>query len=167
LCPKHGEQSVSYTSLKADGGCPECRRESISGNGHPNWQGGITPLQKHMRKYITEWTYGELNRTNYVCEITTYNGILHVHHMYSFKNILNYTLDQLKLPLYNNVEDYGESISLLTSTFLENNKLLANPVVMLKEVHEAFHSFCGGNNKETSQEQLEEFKATYTYNKIA
>lgn len=168
LCPKHGKQSISYNDLYGGHGCPDCKRDSLTerytGENNPSWQGGVTCLNKYLRTQLVPWTQRQLNIANYTCKITGKKGDIHVHHMYSFSNIRDLTLSQLNLPILQTISEYGDNIKILTDTFLENNEILANPIVMHRPIHESFHAFCGGTSKDTSEGQLEKFKEIYLNN---
>ena len=43
---------TEWSNLSGGHGCPECYIKSVSGSGHHNWKGGITPLHIHLRTYI-------------------------------------------------------------------------------------------------------------------
>lgn len=162
ICLNHkdkGIQKISKRTItggiaKGHFGCRHCRRDIV-------WKGGITPLIIHLRNSLPSWTQEQFKRSNYKCEITGKTGILNVHHMYSFSNILRDTLEELNMDIRPNIGDYSEDeLQLITDVFMFNNDKLAKPIVMLEEIHKEFHKFCGGYHKDTSMEQLEEFKAT-------
>lgn len=180
-CSKHGTRYSSYNNMSRGHGCLKCKQETYSGIGHPmfgktgklsplygrtrekspSWQGGLTDLSKYLRLQLPPWILQQLQRTNYTCELTGKQGTLNVHHMYSFKNILQDTMKELNIDIRPNIGDYSEDVlQVITINILRRNDLYANPIVMLESVHKAFHKFCGGNKKETSMEQLEQFKAT-------
>jgi hypothetical protein len=134
-----------------------------SGENSRKWKGGITELSRYLRTILSNWTQQQLKQANYTCEITGSKGELNVHHMYSFCNIRDLTLEQLDLPIYQTIGEYtNEELGLLSKTFLQNNEILSHPIVMLKSVHEAFHSFCGGTSHDTTPEQLEKFIEEYS-----
>jgi predicted RNA-binding Zn-ribbon protein involved in translation (DUF1610 family) len=170
LCSKHGEITTSYSSLMANGGhaCLKCAGEKRSGENNIRWQGGITPLSLYLRNHLDDWKHQQFERVSYICEITGKQGVLNVHHMYSFKNILEITMKQLQLPIHLDIGNYtSDELRLITSTLLDNNEKLSQPIVMLEAIHKEFHSFCGGNNADTSFEQLEEFKALLQISKAS
>ena len=79
--------------------------------------------------------------------------------MFPFVDILNLTLDELGIDRSELRGDYSTKEYLkIKRRLLYNNKKLAQPVVMLKSLHQKFHQFCGGNHEPTSFEQLAEFK---------
>lgn len=140
-----------------------CKKCGCTGENSPGWKGGLSKLNSYLRTILSDWTQEQLKKANYTCEITgSTHGTLNVHHMYSFCNIRDLTLEQLNLPIHETIGEYtDDELQLLSKTFLENNEILSHPIVMLKAVHEAFHSFCGGTMYDTSPEQLHEFISKY------
>lgn len=155
------EHITDFTHFQQGKGllCTDCLNKGVH---NANWQGGLSKLNSHLRNLLSDWTREQLKKVNYTCEITGLHGDLNVHHMYSFTNIRDLTLKQLDLPVHQTIGEYtDDELQLLSKTFLENNEILSHPVVMLKVVHNAFHSFCGGSTHDTTPEQLEEFISKY------
>lgn len=141
----------------------QCEWCGNSGVNSRNWKGGVTELNRYLRTILSDWTQEQLKKANYTCEITGQShGKLNVHHMVSFANLRDMVLEYLELPIHQTIGEYtNEELGLLSKTFLEYNRLLAFPVVMLESVHEDFHKFCGGKTHSTSFEQLKEFTSKY------
>jgi hypothetical protein len=162
----HGVREITYGDLHNGYGCMLCARELNSGEGHYSWT-GLSALSSYLRSQLSSWTQQQLQRTNYTCEITRKHGTLNVHHMYSFNNILQDTLDELNIDARPSVGDYSEDeLQLIVVNFLKNNDLKAQPIVMLEEIHQSFHRYCGGNKQDTSFEQLNEFIKKYERGEI-
>jgi hypothetical protein len=158
-CKVHGEFTTTYQSISMGQGCPQCAIDNHKGLGNPNYKGGITEIAKYLRNQLSPWIQQQLQRAGCKCEITGKTGILNVHHMYSFKNILDKTMEELNIDIRPNIGNYsGDELQLITVNFLKNNILLAKPIVMLESIHRDFHKFCGGTAKETTYAQLREFK---------
>jgi hypothetical protein len=158
ICPSHPNdiQSISYSNLNNGYGCPMCARDANSRENNWNWKGGITSLTRYLRPLLNSWVQQQLQRVNYRCEITGKQGTLNVHHMFRFKNILQITMDELNMDTRETIGDYTEDeLQLITVNLIKNNDLLADPIVMLESVHQEFHKSCGGNDVETTIEQLE------------
>lgn len=163
VCKKHGVFHMTINDINRGRHCPACSREQaslkMSREGSPLWKGGISPLEKQLRESLSKWTANQLREKDYKCEITGKTGNLNVHHMTSFSSILEKTLNDVGSPREKQVRDYSvEEIDEIQKEFIKNNDKMANPVVMLEEVHKKFHQFCGGYSKPTSFKQLEEFK---------
>lgn len=160
MCESHGIQHMSYDNMARGKKCPQCSSKALSGENHHNWKGGITELNNYLRYLLHPWISYHLKRVNYRCELTGQQGILNVHHMYSFKSIIQDTMKELQLNIKPSMSDYSEDeLQLIAINFVKNNDLYSKPIVMLESVHKDFHSFCGGNHEHTSFEQLEQFKA--------
>lgn len=161
-CSKHGKIDMLFQSIRGGYRCRYCANDDhsvwLTGKRSNNWQGGITVLSDYLRVSIVPWIQERLKLANYKCEITGKTGILNVHHMYSFRNILKDTMNELQLDIRPSIGDYSEEeLQLIVVNFLKNNDLKAQPIVMLEEVHKEFHMFCGGNKEDTTFEQLDEF----------
>ena len=158
-CDIHGEQSINYSNFNKGQGCHGCANDNKRGPKSKQWNGGSTDISLYLRGLLSPWTLQQLQRANYMCELTGKQGQLNVHHMYSFKNIFEDTMNELQLNIRPTIGDYSEEeLQLITVNFLKNNDLKANPIVLLESVHQEFHSFCGGNRVDTTMEQLSEFK---------
>lgn len=108
-----------------------------------------------------------MRRTGYRCEITGLTGRLNVHHMVGFERIFVTTMDELGLPILPHLCDYSQGqLTEIQNTFLRNNREMANPIVMLQDVHVALHKFCGGYSCPTSFKQLEKFKIKILKQKV-
>lgn len=160
ICLKHPEQPQhkTYNNIKLGHGCIYCDNERKRGETSPTWRGGITPLIKHMRNIVTDWTKQTLKEQNYTCQISDKRGgELDVHHLFSFNLILDEVLKKLNIPVYQNIGEYTqEELIEMEELLLElHNKY--GGVVLTKDIHKEFHSIYGyGNN---APEQFYEFKA--------
>lgn len=160
-CDIHGEFEIRWSNVKVGHGCSKCGQgercsklsELYSGSNASNWQGGITELAMYLRLQLNPWVQQQLQRANYCCELTGKQGNLNVHHMFSFKKILDITMNELRMDTRATVGDYTEDeLQFITVNLIKNNDILANPKVLLESVHQEFHAFCGGNQVDTTQE---------------
>ena len=159
LCDKHGEFEARLRHLKSGHGCKKCGFDKNRGESSGTWNGGQWKSDMMFRHLLVPWRKECLERVNYTCEITGKNGILNVHHMFPFKDILKYTLDEVCIEYKNSFGEYTrEERDTIFYALIKNNEKMAQPIVMLKSLHKKFHKFCGGNKKPTSFEQLAEFK---------
>ena len=98
------------------------------GNKHPNWQGGITPMNAKIRNSIESrlWREAVLARDNWTCQRTgDRGGILNAHHIQDF------------------------------STYPELRFAIDNGITLSKKAHIEFHKIYGKDNN--NKEQMEEF----------
>ncbi len=165
ICNKHkdyGVQTTSYQYLdRQDNVCKCCQYENSIGENSHNYKGGITPLSSYLRKIIKPWIFNSLKNCNFKCVITGIeNHNLTVHHLYSFREILNETLQIIGLPLHSQVSSYTtEELTLLENKFLELHyqKGLGQP--LLKPLHKLFHSYKG--NLIIDNGEFKDFKQRY------
>jgi len=160
MCRKHNKKgSVNVAGLnKSIHNCKYCVIDLQTGDKSHLWRGGVTSLTRYLRPHLSFWVQQQFKRTNYRCELTNKQGTLNVHHMFSFKKILDITMNELNMDTRETIGDYTEyELQLITVNLIKNNDILANPKVLLESVHQEFHSFCGGNHSETSQEQWNSF----------
>ena len=163
-CPIHGNFSQTYARLNQCRGCQKCGHEhqglSIRGERNKRWGGGRSATVETLRNVLWPWINEQLKKANYTCEITGEKSKkLNVHHMTKFTHIVDVTMDELGIKFKPEVKDYtDEEWRLITRKLDENNRKMANPIVMLDSVHRRFHQFCGGCSAPTSYEQLEQFK---------
>lgn len=68
-----------------------------TGKKHPNWKGGITPLNRQLRqsKEYLNWRSDVFERDNYTCQkCSKHGGQLEAHHIIPFRvNRTNYNVD--------------------------------------------------------------------------
>lgn len=77
--------------------------EALIGKLNPNWQGGITPLNKSIKRNYKyrQWRSDVFTRDDFICqECGKRGGYLHAHHIKSFSSILQfYEITTLKQAL--------------------------------------------------------------------
>ena len=164
-CNRHLEYGVQTTPfgllLHRGNGCRYCGIERRSGINHFNWKGGISPLQNYLRDKINDWKINSIKQCNYKC-ILTGDRFDAIHHLYSFSNILEETLDILSIGLKNVISEYTlEELSIIESKLKELHYKYGLGVCLRKDVHDLFHSkelYGKGNN---TPEQFEEFTKRY------
>lgn len=130
---------------------------------HPAWKGGITPVIKHLRKFIknSQWQYDSYDSTKSKCSITgkygTKKNKIHLHHLYSFNAIVRETMENLKLDFRENIGLYSnEEIDAIEKMCLELHYKYGLGVPLLEDLHREFHSLYGAGDN--TPEQFEEFK---------
>lgn len=149
--------STSWNVLGQGCGCPKCAIKNRSGTNAYQWKGGISKLTNCLRAKLSSWKLDSLKKCNFKCDITGRGSEKIVHHLHSFNNILSETLDVLKIPAYENLNNYTiEELERITEVFLEIHSKYGLGVCLCRDEHEMFHKIYGkGNN---TPEQYFEFK---------
>lgn len=176
-CLVHNEvvQKTVTSILHGKKGCQKCGNEKISMkqknnfvNGiinislenNPNYKGGTTDLNRYLREKDKLWRLKYLEKYNYSCVVSDVKGgKLQVHHGIPFHEIRDRVLEELRLPIKDQIGKYEtleiESIGQKYFEYLQE----VEGFPMTKEIHKLFHLIYGkkGNNNE----QVVEFKRRY------
>ena len=129
-----------------------------TGDTCPNWHGGITELNQHLRNLITPWITDSMKQCNFKCVLSGDKN-WQVHHLKGFNIIVKQTLEELNLPIKPIIGDYTqqEMINIETRCLQLHYELLG--VCLEKSLHTLFH--CNYGYGENTPEQFEEFKTRY------
>ena len=164
ICRKHkneGIQNTTYMKLRQNNqagcGCKYCRYEKITGDKCHLWNGGITDITRYLRGKIYYWKNETLEKYNSKCDITNTTSYIVVHHLYGFDQILRETMNELNLPIYDEINKYtDEELKLMEDKCLELHYKHKLGVCLCEEEHKKFHIMFGyGNN---SPEQYYKYK---------
>ncbi|MFS0643688.1 SANT/Myb-like DNA-binding domain-containing protein [Siminovitchia sp. 179-K 8D1 HS] len=134
-------------------------KNPLKGSDNPRWLGGITPLLFWFRNQLEDWKKDSMEFHNYTCVLTGKN-FDEIHHLYSFREIVQETLDELDWQYGKTLEECSEDeLEVLRETIIKNNKKYGLGVCLTKEVHKLYHDLYGyGGN---TPEQFEEFMQKY------
>lgn len=146
ICLKHkyyGVQSVKWKSINRKDSkcfCAICCKEPISGENHPNWQGGISNINEYLRHKIQPWKNDSFKAYNYMCDITGIKRDLVIHHKYSFSKIVKETLEELDIDLKQTVSEYtNEELMLIENKCLELHYNYGLGICLTIPIHDLFH----------------------------
>ena len=144
--------------------------EAMKSENNPNWQGGITPIRKHLRKIIEPFMEAHKRSLNYTCELSNKNGGVNSHHIYPFINIVHDAHNKNNITIKPNVCDYStEELKALEDYVLSWHVIgdYSNMILLADDVHNQFHEEHGkGYNPtltvEAAHKFIEEFKITWS-----
>lgn len=140
--------------------CPQCAIIGRSGKNHPNYNGGgHQEAMDAFRHVIIPWKKKCLRKANYTCDITGQQGDIVIHHLHNFSEIVKQASTNTNIPIYNTIKEYTEEER--EKLFIEILRLHEedNGVVILRTLHNKFHSIYGTRNN--TKEQYEQFKENY------
>lgn len=94
---------------------------------------------KHLRNIIKPKILQKIKDADYKCEISNKNCEIQVHHIISFKNLYEKTLNDLNIPFKKGLCEYSiEEIKMIDSYFLDLNSSDVL-IAISSELHMAFH----------------------------
>jgi hypothetical protein len=144
--------------------------EVQKGENNHSWQGGITPIQKHLRKIIEPFMDSHKRSLNYTCELSNKNGGVNSHHIYPFINIVHDAHDKNNITIKPNVCDYTtEELKALEDYVLSWHIIgdYSNMILLAEDVHNQFHEEYGKGydptlTVEAAYQRIEKFKITWS-----
>ena len=144
--------------------------ENQKGEKSHKWQGGITPIRKHLRIIIEPFMEAHKRSLNYTCELTGKKGNMNGHHIYPFINIVHDAHDKNNITIKPNVCDYTtEELKALEDYVLSWHVVgdWSNMILLAKDVHNQFHKEYGKVYDSTltfeaAHKFMEEFKIIWS-----
>lgn len=140
--------------------CKDCRKKLSYGETSPNWRGGITDIRNYLRTVITPWKIESLKNANFMCDITgECSKKLEIHHAHkSFKDIVDETFKNTKIPIKRHIGDYtNDELQNLSETCINLHYKYGLGICMKRDYHLQFHNIYGRFNN--TLEQYLEFKS--------
>ncbi|MGG0308435.1 hypothetical protein ABEY43_06525 [Priestia megaterium] len=161
ICPNHIDEGIKYITYyemkKAPFKCKSCYLDNNKGENHWNWQGGVSSLNEYLRAKLNNWKFLSLKRYEFKCALTgIHTKDLEIHHLHNFRQILDETLEKLKIGLYKDVSEYtSEELHAIVQLFLDLNNSYGLGIPLQSHIHTLFHMSYGYSNN--TPEQFEEF----------
>lgn len=149
--------SKTYSAFKHSPHCHFCNNESIRGENHYCWKGGVSPLNEYLRGHIYDWKQDSMKECNYKCDISEESCGLVIHHLYNFSEIIKETVMVLNLPIHSEINMYTkEELKQIEDKCLELHYKYGLGICLTDKLHKEFHSKYGQRNN--TLEQYLEFK---------
>ena len=131
----------------------------LTGKDNGNWKGGITNLYQCLRENISEWKNESMYFCNYKCLLTG-KEFNEIHHLVSFKDIVDKTFKDLNLEFKQNIQEYND---VNKNKIIDNIKALHKKyglgICLNRKIHKLFHNKYGYTN--FTKEQFKEFIKRY------
>lgn len=152
-CKRHPDE-IQYSTLGLIESnkytCKQCFEENTQGENRYNWN-GLTPISEYLRKKITDWKKESAANCQYKCVITG-DSFDHIHHLYSFQDIVNEAFIETGLEIKKEIGDYSQlELNKLTKRFLEIHSEKPLGVCLRKDIHVDFHRIYGKKNNRPEQ----------------
>lgn len=127
-------------------GCIKCIKEQISKENSRLWKGGITPLHNYLRKKIEPWKTDSMKCCGFKCVVSRKNFDV-IHHLYGFSEILKETMDNLNIPICEEINQYTDvELKLIEGECLKLHYKYGLGVCLTEDIHKEFHSIYGQKN---------------------
>lgn len=131
----------------------------LKGEENGRWLGGRTQLYFDLRNHLQEWKQKSMEYCNYKCVITNTN-FDNIHHLYSFRNIVNEVFINLNIDIKQTIGDYNEKTrQLIYNELIILHNKYGLGVCLKNNIHRLFHNLYGYSNN--TPQQFEEFKQRY------
>ncbi len=150
---------IDFDHIRSGQRCPRCTYESVTGEHHYNWKGGISDIQEYLRGKLSSWKLDILKLHDYKCNLNKRKQDLEVHHLTSMKRIINDALNNTDLKLKSKISDYtNDELNLLEKEVLSLHNL-STGVPLRKKYHLLFHKLYGYHD--TTPDDYKEFKIRF------
>ncbi len=118
-------------------------KDPLFGERNGRWEGGIKEIYRDLRDNIQLWKQDSMRSCNYKCVITGENFDA-IHHLTSFRLIVDELFERVDLPVYKTIGDYTEAqrAQLIGELQILHVKHGLG-VCLRKDVHKLFHDLYG------------------------
>jgi len=121
------------------------------GSLNPNYKGGISNIENELRRNLNQWKIDSMKDCNFKC-IFTGERFDHIHHLYSFDSIVIDTLQELNIPIYENISNYTDvELKQIINRCIEIHYRYPLGKCMKEEYHKIFHQNYGYGTNTPSQ----------------
>lgn len=157
--------NTSMNRISQGTNCIMCFRETMKGETHPMWKGGITVLNNYLRAKIDDWRNDTIQFYDSKCAISgdPYEAI---HHLYPFSKIVKEALLRENLKVFPEIGSYThDELERLSKTLLSIHFEYGLGICLTKKYHLLFHNNYGRH--ENTPEQFDEFLVRIKRGEIA
>lgn len=133
--------------------------DPLFGEENGRWKGGVKIVYEFLRGNIAQWKRDSMKACDYRCVISG-KPFDNIHHLYSFKRIVEEIFETLQLPIYQTMGEYTEEERESMLNLLDKlHKKYGLGVCLTENIHKLFHHTYG--YFDNTPEQFDEFKERY------
>lgn len=147
-CRKFSERNLKDGKWKGNNNPRHIK--PLEGKLNGNWKGGKTKVYFELRTQVKDWKLESMKECNYKCFVTGLE-FKDIHHLYTFRDIVDEAYEITRLDIKNCVSDYSEEeFTYLADTIRQLHNKYGLGICLCKEIHRLFHNEYGytKNNKE-------------------
>jgi hypothetical protein len=131
--------------------CNKCKGKYISGENHPNWNGGISEVTHYLREHIVDWKRRSMEACGYKCMITG-EKYIEVHHLHPFHLILEEIASIVDFEIKQKIGEHtSEELDLLEKLCIDLHNKYGLGICLSPTIHRQFHSIYGNRNNTVEQ----------------
>ena len=132
----------------------------VMGLKRPRCADSYTTVAEYVRSRLYMWRNSVKEANNYTCALSGSRSNIVVHHIYGFNLILTEAMDNINLPLYEDITKYSDTeLNMLVGEVLSLQEHYGQYICITERIHKQFHGIYGyGAN---TKEQWDEFVNTY------
>lgn len=121
----------------------KCRRETLGLFRRDMEKTKYDSISRFIRGKIQYWKIASMKKCNYQCVLTG-SKKFHIHHLYSFNQIISDVFNKYNFPIYDTFEEYSdEELDTILDKFIEEQDSHPLGVCIDENIHKLFHSVYG------------------------
>ena len=121
----------------------KCRRETLGLFRRDMEKTKYDSISRFIRGKIQYWKNASMKKCKYQC-ILTGSKKFHIHHLYSFNQIISDVFNKYNFPIYDTFEEYSdEELEVILDKFIEEQDSHPLGVCIDENIHRLFHCLYG------------------------